>query len=88
MLLLELIPKFNCKLFIGIWGLNSQKISSKTKLVKRKCENELISMSRVWDKEKIWVPDRIWTYDLQNTEQVLYPLELQKTHGVQGHKLY
>ena len=42
-------------------------------------------MSRAWDKEKIWVPDRIWTYDLPNTGQVLYPLELRRTHGVRGH---
>ena len=25
----------------------------------------IISMSRAWDREKIWVPDRIRTYDLQ-----------------------
>ena len=37
---------------------------------------KLISMSPAWDKEKIWVPKRIRTYDLQNTGQVLYPLEL------------
>ena len=31
----------------------------------KKCENELIIMSRAWDKKKkIWVPDRIRTYDL------------------------
>ena len=41
-----------------------------------KCENEIISMSRAWDKEKIWVPDRIRTYDLPNTGRALYPLEL------------
>ena len=28
------------------------------------CESEMISMSRAWDKEKIWNPDRIRTYDL------------------------
>ena len=37
---------------------------------------KLISMSPAWDKEKIWVPKRIRTYDLQNTGQALYPLEL------------
>ena len=44
-----------------------------------KCENEVISMSRAWDKEKIWVPDRIRTYDLLNTGRALYPLELRRT---------
>ena len=29
------------------------------------CENEMISMSRAWDKEKIWVPDRIRTMTSQ-----------------------
>ena len=37
------------------------------KLCETKCENELISMSRAWNKEKIWVPDGIWTYDLPNS---------------------
>ena len=37
---------------------------------------KLISMSPAWDTEKIWVPKRIRTYDLQNTGQALYPLEL------------
>jgi len=37
-----------------------------------KCENEIISMSRAWDKEKIWVPNRIRTYDLlEVTENML-----------------
>ena len=31
------------------------------------CENEMITMSRAWDKEKIRVQDRIRTYDLPNT---------------------
>ena len=44
------------------------------------CENEMISMSRTWDKEKIWDPDRIRTYDLPNTGRALYPLELRRTH--------
>ena len=35
---------------------------------------EIISMSRAWDKEKIWVPDRKGTYDLPNTGEALYPL--------------
>ena len=39
-----------------------------------KCEGEIISMSRAWDKEKIWTLDRIRTYDLPNTGRVLYPL--------------
>ena len=42
-----------------------------------KCENEMIKMSRAWDKEEIWVPDTIRTYDLPNTGQALYPLELR-----------
>ena len=33
------------------WGLLTDSYYS--------CENEMISMSRAWDKEKIWVPDRI-----------------------------
>ena len=37
-------------------------------------ENEMISMSWVWDEEKIWVPNRIRTCDLPNTRWVLYPL--------------
>ena len=28
---------------------------------------KMISMSRAWDKEKIWVPERIRTYNLPNT---------------------
>ena len=51
------------------------------------CKNEIISMSRAWDKEKLWVPDRIRTYDLPNTKRALYPLERQRTHGEQGHIL-
>ena len=39
-------------------------------------------------KEKILVPDRIQTYDLPNTGWVLYPLDLRRTHGEGGHKLY
>ena len=34
----------------------------------------IISISRAWDKEKIWALDRIRTYDLPNTGRVLYPL--------------
>ena len=51
-----------------------------------RCENELISMSQAWDKEKIWVPDRIRTYDLPNTGRALYPFALRRTHG-EGHIL-
>ena len=51
------------------------------------CENELISMSRAWDKEKISVPDRIRTYDLLNTGRAFYPLELRRSHGERGHIL-
>ena len=42
-----------------------------------RCENKIFSMSRAWDKEKIWVPDRIRTHDLPNTGRALYPLELR-----------
>ena len=38
-------------------------------------------------QKKIWVPDRIQTYDLPNTGQARYPLELQRTHGEWGHIL-
>ena len=43
-------------------------------------------MSRVWDKEKIWVPNRIRTYDFPNTGQVpLYSLsygELMESEAI------
>ena len=48
----------------------------------------MISMSRAWDKEKIWVPDRIRTYDQPNTGRALYSLELRRTHGELGHILF
>ena len=38
------------------------------------CENEIISISRAWEKEKIRVSDRIRTYDLPNTGRTLCPL--------------
>ena len=38
-------------------------------------------------KKKIWVPDRIRTYDLPNTGEALYPLELRRTHRERGHIL-
>ena len=49
-------------------------------------ENEMISMSRAWGKEKIpiGVPDRIRTYVLTNTGRALYPLELRRTQGERG----
>ena len=31
-----------------------------------KCENEIISVSRAWDKEKIWVLERIRAHDLRS----------------------
>ena len=37
-------------------------------------KDDLINMSRAWNKEKIWVPDRNRTQDLPNTSRVLYPL--------------
>ena len=50
-----------------------------------KCKDEIISVSRAWGKEKIWVfPDRIRTYYLPNTGRMLYPLELLKTQGERG----
>ena len=33
-----------------------------------------VNMTRVWDKEKIWVSDRNLTHHLANTGKVLYPL--------------
>ena len=45
-------------------------------------------MSWAWDKEKNWVPNRIQTYELPNTGRALYPLDLHRTHGEGGHKLY
>ena len=47
----------------------------------------MISMSWMWDKENIWVPEKVQTYDLPNTGQALYPLELRRTHGERGHIL-
>ena len=45
----------------------------------------MISMSQHGTKKKkIWVYNSIQTYDLPNTGWVLYPLELQRTHGEQG----
>ena len=52
-----------------------------------KCEKEIIGTSQAWYEEKIWVPNMIQTYDLPNTGRVLYPLELQRTHGEWGHIL-
>ena len=43
-------------------------------------------MSLTWDKRKVWVPDRILTYH-SNTGRALYPLELRRTRGDQGHIL-
>ena len=37
-------------------------------------EDELIYMTRAWDKEEIWVPDRNRTHDFPNTLRALYPL--------------
>ena len=39
----------------------------------------MIGMSRTCDKEKAESLSRIQIYDLPNTGQVLYPLDLQKT---------
>ena len=33
--------------------------------------SDVINMSQVQDKEKVWVPDRNWTYDLLYTVQIL-----------------
>ena len=59
----------------------------KSKASWNNCENELMSISRGRDKEKIWVPDRIWTYGLPNTGWPLYPLVLRRTHEERGHIL-
>ena len=55
--------------------------------IKNECKNEIISVSRAWDKEQLWVPDRIRTYDLPDTGRALYSLELRRTHGERGHIL-
>lgn len=50
-------------------------------------ENYMISMSWVWDKEKIWVSIRIGTFVLANTGQVLYLLELRRPREEWGHNI-
>ncbi len=44
------------------------------KLGKWNVKDEIFSMSRAWDKDKIWVSDGNWTHDLPNNGRVLYPL--------------
>ena len=39
--------------------------------------NDVINMSWVWDKEKIWVPNRNWPYGLLHTGRMLYPLSYE-----------
>ena len=52
-----------------------------------KCEDEIISMSRAWDKEKIWLPN-IWfepmTYQTRGGRSTT---ELRRTQGERGHIL-
>ena len=58
-----------------------------------KCENEIISMSRAWDKELKsesltgFEPMISQTPKHPNTGRALYPLELRRTHGERGHIL-
>ena len=50
--------------------------------------NELISMSRVWDKEKkSESPTGFEPMTTQNTWRAFYPLELRRIHGEPGHIL-
>ena len=42
-------------------------------------KDEIISMSRGWDKQKVWIPDMIQTYDLPYTRWALYPLSYGET---------
>ena len=42
-------------------------------------KDEIISMSRGWDKQKVWIPDMIQTYDLPYTRWALYPLSYEET---------
>ena len=43
-----------------------------------KCDkNEMINMTRAWDKEEIWVPDGNRIHDLPNTGRGLYPLSCE-----------
>ena len=44
---------FKAEISRGVYCQSDLRILS----YKCSCENEMISMSRVWDKEKIWVPD-------------------------------
>ena len=50
-------------------------------------KSELINMTWVWDREKIWVPGRDQTHDLLNTRPALYTLSYSctRTYGEQGH---
>ena len=48
------------------------------------CEDELINMTRAWDKEKFWVPDRNRTHDLPNTGRALYPLSYENSWRVRS----
>ena len=43
-----------------------------------KCDkDEMINMTRAWDKEKLWVSDRNRARDLPNTGRALYPLSYE-----------
>ena len=56
--------------------------------VRFSCENEIICMSRTWDKEiKNLSSRRIRTYDLPNTGRAIYLLGLRITQGKRGHIL-
>ena len=52
-----------------------------------KCEDEIISMSRAWDKEKIWLPN-IWFEPMTSqTRGGRSTTELRRTQGERGHIL-
>ncbi len=45
------------------------------------------TMTRAWDKEKLWVPDGNRTHGLPDTGWALLPTELRETRGELGHLL-
>lgn len=61
----------NYRAFLGvledIFVVKELKMVLNFKPGEKKVENEVITMSRAWYKEKIRVQDRIRTYDLPNT---------------------
>ena len=70
------VLKSGCKRTQIAWKTKTFTIpaANETAIISKRCEGELINMTRAWDKEKFWVPDRNWTHDLPNTGRALYPL--------------